>query len=105
MTTEILATNSFLLAEGSAVPPLGMVGWVVIGGLAGWIGSKIMGTDEQMGFFLNIIVCIIGGFLGGWVLGLLGIGSGGMIWSFLTCLLGACLLIFIVGLVTGKRGK
>ncbi len=105
MTTEILATNSFLLAEGSAVPPLGMVGWVVIGGLAGWIGSKIMGTDEQMGFFLNIIVGIIGGFLGGWVLGLLGIGSGGWFWSFLTCLLGACLLIFIVGLVTGKRGK
>ena len=96
MTTEILAANSFLLAEGSAVPPLGMVGWVVIGGLAGWIGSKIMGTDEQMGFFLNIIVGIIGGFLGGWVLGLLGIGSGGWFWSFLTCLLGAVILLAIV---------
>ncbi len=105
MITETLAANTFLLAEGSAVPPLGMFGWIIIGGLAGWIGSKIMGTDEQMGLFLNIVVGIIGGFLGGWVLGLLGVGSGGWFWSFLTCLLGACILLFIVGLVTGNRKK
>ena len=105
MITETFAANTFLLAEGSAVPPLGMFGWIIIGGLAGWIGSKIMGTDEQMGLFLNIVVGIIGGFLGGWVLGLLGVGSGGKFWSFLTCLLGACILLFIVGLVTGNRKK
>ncbi len=105
MTTEILAANTFLLASDSAVPPLGMLGWIIIGGLAGWIGSKIMGTDEQMGLFLNIVVGIIGGFIGGWVLGLLDIGSGGKFFSFLTCLLGACIFLFLVGLVTGKRGK
>lgn len=44
---------------------LGVIGWVVIGGLAGWIGSKIMGTDGQMGLVLNIVVGIIGGLLGG----------------------------------------
>ena len=36
-------------------PALGFFGWIIVGGLAGWIGSKIMKTDEQMGLFLNII--------------------------------------------------
>lgn len=95
-------TDTLLLAaEGT--PALGFIGWIIIGGLAGWIGSKIMGTDAQMGLGLNILVGIIGGFIGGWVLTLFGIGSGGWIWSFLTCLLGAIILLWIVGLVTKKR--
>lgn len=94
--------DTLLLAD-SAVPPLGFIGWIIIGGLAGWIGSKIMGTDAQMGLGLNILVGIIGGFIGGWVLTLFGISSGGWIWSFLTCLIGAIILLWIVGLVTKKR--
>ncbi|QLQ16396.1 MAG: GlsB/YeaQ/YmgE family stress response membrane protein [Micropruina sp.] len=77
--------------------------WIVIGGLAGWIASKIMGTDAQQGILLNIVVGIVGGLLGGWILGLFGLGSGGMIMSFITAVLGACLLLFLVGLVTRKR--
>lgn len=84
---------------------LGFIGWIIIGGLAGWIGSKIMGTDAQQGIFLNIIVGVIGGLLGGWLLGLLGVdvAGGGWIFSFLTALLGACILLFIVKAVTGRR--
>ena len=86
-------------------PALGFFGWIIVGGLAGWIGSKIMKTDEQMGLFLNIVVGVIGGFLGGWLLGMLGfdVEGGGMIFSFLTCLLGAVILLWIVGLVTKRR--
>ncbi|MCI6207101.1 MAG: GlsB/YeaQ/YmgE family stress response membrane protein [Corynebacterium glucuronolyticum] len=86
-------------------PALGFFGWIIVGGLAGWIGSKIMKTDEQMGLFLNIVVGVIGGFLGGWVLGLFGMGgsTGNWILSFITCLIGACLLLWIVGLITKKR--
>ncbi|MEJ5920262.1 MULTISPECIES: GlsB/YeaQ/YmgE family stress response membrane protein [unclassified Corynebacterium] len=96
--------NEILLAA-SSTPALGFIGWIIIGGLAGWIGSKIMGTDAQMGILLNIIVGIIGGFLGGWVLGLFGfdVAGGGLIFSFLTCLLGAIILLFLVGLVTKRR--
>ena len=47
----------------------GFIGWIVIGGLAGWIGSKVMGTDAQMGLLASIIVGIIGGFLGGFLPG------------------------------------
>ena len=96
-------TDTLLLAASS--PNLGWIGWIIIGGLAGWIGSKIMGTDASMGILLNIIVGIIGGFLGGWLLGMLGfdVEGGGMIFSFLTCLLGAVILLWIVGLVTKRR--
>ncbi|AIJ34390.1 membrane protein [Corynebacterium imitans] len=87
-------------------PSLGFIGWIIIGGLAGWIGSKMQGRDAQMGIGLNIVVGVIGGFLGGWLLGLFGVdvAGGGLIFSFLTCLLGAVVLLWIVNLVTNKRG-
>ncbi|MCF8786548.1 GlsB/YeaQ/YmgE family stress response membrane protein [Rhodococcus ruber] len=84
---------------------LGIIGWIIIGGLAGWIGSKIMKTDEQQGILLNIVVGVIGGLLGGFLLKLLGrdVEGGGLIFSFLTCLLGAVILLFVVKAVTGRR--
>ncbi|UGT44938.1 GlsB/YeaQ/YmgE family stress response membrane protein [Nocardia yamanashiensis] len=84
---------------------LGIIGWIIIGGLAGWIGSKIMGTDAQQGIFMNIVVGVVGGLLGGFLLKLIGVdvNGGGLIFSFFTCLAGAVLLLFIVGKVTGKR--
>ena len=84
---------------------LGIIGWIIIGGLAGWIGSKIMKTDASQGILLNIVVGIIGGALGGWLLGAFGVDvdSAGFIFSFLTCLLGACILLFLVKQVTGRR--
>jgi len=96
-------TDTLLLA--ASTPTMGIIGWIIIGGLAGWIGSKIMGTDASMGILLNIIVGIIGGFLGGYLLGLFGVevADGGLIFSFLTCLLGAVILLWIVGLVTKRR--
>ena len=86
-------------------PALGFFGWIIVGGLAGWIGSKIMGTDASMGVVLNIVVGIVGGFLGGWLLTLFGVdvAGGGMIFSFLTCLLGAVILLWIVGLVQKRK--
>lgn len=84
---------------------LGVIGWIVIGGLAGWIGSKIMGTDAQMGVVLNIVVGIIGGLIGGFLLRGVGVdvAGGGLFFSFLTCLLGAVILLAIVKLITRGR--
>lgn len=85
---------------------LGFIGWIIIGGLAGWIASKIMGTDEQQGILLNIIVGVVGAFLGGLILGFITDPSGfGIILTFLTALAGACLLLWIVGMVTGSRRR
>jgi len=84
---------------------LGVIGWIIIGGLAGWIGSKIMGTDAQMGVVLNIVVGIIGGLIGGFLLRGVGVdvAGGGLLFSFLTCLLGAVILLAIVKLISRGR--
>lgn len=84
----------------------GFIIWLIIGGLAGWIASKIMGTDAQQGILLNIIVGVVGAFLGGFLLALFTDPSGfGIILTFLTAIAGACLLLWIVGMVTGSRRR
>lgn len=84
--------------------PLGLIGWIIIGGLAGWIASKIKKTDADQGVFMNIVVGVVGGLLGGWILNLFGIGvsQGGLFFSFFTCLIGAVLLLTIVQAVRKK---
>ncbi|MFC4375943.1 GlsB/YeaQ/YmgE family stress response membrane protein [Nocardia halotolerans] len=84
---------------------LGIISWIIIGGLAGWIASKFMKTDAQQGILLNIVVGVIGGLLGGFVLKLFGVDveGAGWIFSFITCLVGASILLYLVKLVTGGR--
>lgn len=79
--------------------------WVVIGGLAGWVASKIVGTDKSQGVIGNIVVGILGALVGGFVIGLLGGEgfSGFNIWSFLVALLGAVILLFIWKAISGRR--
>jgi uncharacterized membrane protein YeaQ/YmgE (transglycosylase-associated protein family) len=42
--------------------------WLIVGGLIGWVASMIMRTDGQQGVILNVVVGIVGAFLGGWLL-------------------------------------
>ena len=59
----------------------GFLGWIILGGIAGWIASKIMKRDAQMGILLNIVVGIVGALLGGWLLSAFGVdvSGGGLI--------------------------
>ncbi|MCX6739698.1 MAG: GlsB/YeaQ/YmgE family stress response membrane protein [Candidatus Parcubacteria bacterium] len=77
---------------------MGIILWIVFGGLAGWIASMIMKTNAQQGIILNVIVGIIGAVIGGLIMNLLGYGGvGGFdLYSFLVALLGAIILIAIV---------
>jgi len=79
--------------------------WVVIGGLAGWVASKIVGTDKSQGLLGNIVVGILGALVGGFLIGLLGGEgfSGFNIWSFLVALLGAVILLFIWKAISGRK--
>lgn len=43
--------------------------WLILGGISGWLGSKITGNDARMGIGWNLIVGIIGAFIGGWLAG------------------------------------
>ena len=53
---------------------MGIIVWIVFGGLAGWVGSMIMGTDGQQGILLNVIVGIVGASLGGFIMNFFGEG-------------------------------
>ncbi len=86
---------------------MGIIAWLIFGGLVGWIASMIMGTDAQQGMLLNIIVGIVGAFLGGFLADLIGLGEPGFnslfdLWSWIFAIVGACVLLFLVGLVTGR---
>lgn len=82
---------------------MGILGWLIIGALAGWIASKITGNDKRMGAGLNIVVGIVGGFVGGLVMNILG-GSGVTgfnLWSLFVSILGAVILLWVVN--AGRR--
>ena len=81
--------------------------WLVVGGILGWIASKIMRTDAQQGTFLNIIVGIVGAMLGGWFLApLFGTGTINQndfsVPGLLVSMLGAVILLAIVNLFRRK---
>lgn len=77
---------------------MGILLWIIFGGLVGWVASMIMKTDNQQGIVLNVIVGIIGAVIGGWIMAAIGeTGTTGFnIYSFLVALLGAMVLIAIV---------
>jgi len=83
----------------------GIITWIVVGGLAGWVASLITGTDKSQGLLGNIVVGIIGALVGGLVVGLLGgTGfSGFNLWSFLVALIGAVMLLLIWKAISGKK--
>jgi uncharacterized membrane protein YeaQ/YmgE (transglycosylase-associated protein family) len=63
-TQTALAATEFL-ARSTTLTSVGWIGYIIIGGIAGWIASKIMGTDKQMGIMLNVVVGVAGALIGG----------------------------------------
>lgn len=71
----------------------GIIITLVVGGLIGWVASILMKTNAQMGLIANIVIGIVGAFIGGWLGGLLGISIAGWVGSLVLALGGAVLLI------------
>jgi uncharacterized membrane protein YeaQ/YmgE (transglycosylase-associated protein family) len=77
----------------------GIIAWIVIGAVAGWLAGKVM-KGGGYGFVGDIIVGIIGAVIGGWLTGALGISFGsGMIASIIDATIGAIILVFILRMV------
>jgi uncharacterized membrane protein YeaQ/YmgE (transglycosylase-associated protein family) len=84
--------------------------WLIVGGILGWLASIVMKTNDKQGIFLNIVVGIVGAFLGGLVLApLFGTGTinrgdfsaGSLVVSFL----GAIILLAIVNFFRRRRAR
>lgn len=84
---------------------MGWIATIILGGIAGWLASKVMNRDASMGIFWNIIVGVIGGLIGSTIGNYTGLLSAdaGWIMYLVTAIVGAIILLAIVNLV--KRGR
>lgn len=82
---------------------ISLVAWLVIGGVAGWLASIVMKTNASQGTVLDIIVGIVGAFVGGAVLQFFGVGgaeiTGFNLPSLITAFIGAVILLGVLRLV------
>jgi uncharacterized membrane protein YeaQ/YmgE (transglycosylase-associated protein family) len=84
---------------------MSIIGWIILGAIAGWLASIITGRNAQMGCVANIIVGIVGGLLGGWIMSMFG-GEGVTgfnIPSLIVALIGAVVLLLIWNAIAGRR--
>ena len=80
---------------------VGIIIWLVVGGICGWLASLVMRTDAQQGVLLNIVVGIICAVIAGLIFGQ-NMNAGITVESFLYALIGAIILLAIVNLI--RRG-
>jgi len=83
---------------------MGILIWLIVGGICGWLASMIMRTDAQQGVVLNVVVGIIGAVIAGLLFGGgASLNNAVTIETFLYSLIGAVILLAIVNLV--RRGS
>lgn len=81
---------------------MGILLWLIVGGIVGWLASIVMRTDAQQGIVLNIVVGVVGAMIAGFVFNAGNINEGLSTQSFLMSLLGAIILLAIINLF--RRG-
>jgi uncharacterized membrane protein YeaQ/YmgE (transglycosylase-associated protein family) len=88
--------------EGST--DMGILSWIILGLIAGFIGSKIVNSQGQ-GFWLNIALGIVGALVGGFLFDLFGAGgvSGLNLWSMIVAVAGSVVVLLLYNAATGRR--
>lgn len=83
---------------------MSVLAWIVLGGIAGWLGSLIVNKHGE-GLFVDIILGIVGGVLGGWIFAALGSRgvTGFNLWSLFVAVVGAAVLLIIKHTIFGSR--
>ena len=81
------------------------LGWIVLGGIAGWVASILTKNNQQMGILANIVVGIIGAFTGTFLVeqfGVIGM-TGFNVYTMLVAILGATILLWLFNILRGRR--
>lgn len=80
---------------------MGIILWIVFGGLVGWLASALM--ESGGGLVFHVAVGVVGAVIGGWIMSFFGQTgvSGFNLYSFVVALIGACVLIVVVRAVRG----
>lgn len=79
---------------------MGLIAWIVFGALAGWVASILTGRNQRQGCLTNIVVGVLGAFIGGWLVEWFTGAPVGFAWnwrSFGVAVIGAVLLLAITG--------
>lgn len=76
---------------------MSIIGWIVLGLVAGWLASKIMGTSGSQGVLMDIVLGVVGAIVGGFVFSLFGPAgvTGFNIWSLIVATIGAVIVIWL----------
>lgn len=85
-------------------PYMGVIGWIVLGLIAGFIGSRIVNKTGE-GAILDIVLGIVGALVGGFLFNMIGaVGVTGFnIWSMFVAVVGAVVVLLIYHMVAGRR--
>ncbi len=95
---DVMAATEYL-ARSSTLTSVGWIGYIIIGGLAGALASKVM-RGSGAGIVMDIVIGIVGALIGGFILSFfVDTAGGGLIFTFFTALLGSILLLWIVGMM------
>jgi uncharacterized membrane protein YeaQ/YmgE (transglycosylase-associated protein family) len=84
--------------------PRGLIGWLVIGLLAGWLAGTLS-RGRGYGCFANVILGLVGAVLGGWIFVKLEFWGGGFFYSLAAATLGAVILVTIARLFGGHEQR
>ena len=84
---------------------MGWLAWLIVGALSGWLASIVMRTNAEQGMLLDIVVGVVGAFIGGVLFSLIGAPgvTGFNIWSVFVSFIGAVVLLGLLRLFTGSR--
>jgi uncharacterized membrane protein YeaQ/YmgE (transglycosylase-associated protein family) len=80
---------------------VGILGFILIGILAGWIAEKVMRRNH--GLITNLAVGVVGALIGGFIAGSIGMAAYGLVGSLIVATLGAILLLFLISLISRRH--
>jgi len=98
----MIHANTAVVLIGGA--PRGLIGWLVIGLLAGWMAGTLS-RGRGYGCFANVILGLVGAVLGGWIFVKLEFWGGGFFYSLAAATLGAVILVTIARLFGGHEKR
>src|SRR5690348_2187936 len=99
---DIMAATEFL-ARSTTLTSVGWIGYILIGGIAGWIAGKIV-KGSGSGVLMNIVIGVVGALIGGFLLSFFVDTAGGGFWfTLFTAILGSVILLSIVGMVQRRN--
>jgi uncharacterized membrane protein YeaQ/YmgE (transglycosylase-associated protein family) len=84
---------------------MGILSWIVLGGIAGWLASIVTKRNDRMGCITNILAGVVGAAVGGWVFSLFGKTgvTGFNLPSLLVAFVGAVIVLAVINLITRKK--